>query len=1659
MTLQWEKVYVFISSTFNDMHAERDYLVKQVFPQLQEWCERRKLRLVDVDLRWGVTEADASQNKRVVQVCLERIDACRPFFLCFLGQRRGWVPDRDDISAETYAAYPCLERYAGDASVTELEILHAFVNPLHSAEQARAEHSFFYLREPETLNNLPDDVPQLREVYTNAGIADPTERRQADEQLAHWREVEIPRTERPAHTYSAEWDAGASTPEIRLPLQCPSTADRGSPAWEAALRRWSGQWAQAGVRVDLSGEITDPAGREKAEQYNAQLARGRLARFTCNDQPLAEAILADLQAAISARYSEHVEDAALTMLQRELDQQSQFLEMAGEGFIEREGDFDALDRYARDTTRGTFFLTAPGGLGKTSLLARWIDRAQLELQAGESLHYRFIGASDESTTVDALLRSLLGEIKETTGKIEEEIPSEPDKLRAALPRLLKVAGKRGKTVLVLDGLNQLESGLSDLGWLALALPDGVKLVASFKRGEPQAEAYYERLRAGGQVLMAEVRPFESLEDRRKLVRAYLSQFLKELDERHLETLIHSEGAGNPLYLKVVLAELRVFGVFGDLGAKIRGDFGCTPVEAFSGLLRRLESDPAYSPVQPERLAPRVFGWLAHAHTGLTASELGDLLVREGLLPDDKTGKQRADEAVYGLLRQVRPYLSRREGRTGFFYESFDLAVRERYARGEGQAAAHPESRTTREWHASLAEYFDAQPLRLGAGGAPNQHKLAELAYQLAHAGMGGALRRTLWDYPYMVARLEGSGIDSLIADYDLANLAEARLDPEAQRRLGLVQEALRLSTHVVHHDARQLPSQLTGRLLRFSEPEFSGLLEDTRRATAGPWLMPLKPTLTSPGGPLARTIDGHRDAITAVAVNRDSKFAASGSRDGTLRLWDLDEGKELKALRLAGDVIAAMTYTPDERHLVCVMEGSRIPVRIDLQAQTSRKVFKEYQSRELDFLAATSGGLILSAHFDGTLALWDPESGEMVDRLKPRNFVEYPQDVPVLRPAIVAAAVAPDGRHAGSATDAGELTIWDIERRLERWTTRLKGVPTLLSFSADGRTVLAGTDEGIIETRLLMDGTGLQSWQVGRNLTGMALSSNRKWLLCGFATGHVKIWDLEQAEELGTEATHLGEVRFAHRPGSERAVSFGEDTQLRVWNLGCDAHQATRASHRAEIWDLTAIEGGRFISASADTTMCVWDAEGNRIGSLRGHGGKPTHYQPPNRGVTAIDITCNDRQVIAGDSAGGLRLWNIEGERCLWSIPAHGSLVTAVRASCESQRIISASRDRSVKVWDLKTGAELAVLAGHQGYVSSVRITPDGKRAVTASSDKTLKVWNLEKYTLVQTLAGLSGEASNLVITADGKRLFSTAVKKSTGTAVWGIAVWDLDLGVEVASLETGSSGILAMAITPGGESLISGDMDGVLRVWDLEHNCLVHTIQAHSGLVLVPGGNPLYGLALAVTPDGKQVVSASVDQQLRVWDLASGHQVTSFSAESPLWSCAIATDAQTIVAGDLLGRLHFLRLENVPASEQFHAPGIRQAETPPGQPRVPDSRRQSTTKTAKPAEVKKAAPRPTPSAAQVRDPGEGKAALRTASNPGQNKERRVVLSVTAADSGDGPVVCCPACQHQFPIHRDSLGSEVHCTNPDCQAILRLDVFVARSTQPKEKKGWKLWKR
>lgn len=122
---------MFISSTFHDMHAERNLLVLDVFPELRDRLRRHRVNLRDIDLRWGISREDAVED-RVAEICLREIDACRPLFIGLLGERYGGAPGE-----------------SGAASYTELEVRHALADP----RTRRA--ALFYFRDPEALAGLP----------------------------------------------------------------------------------------------------------------------------------------------------------------------------------------------------------------------------------------------------------------------------------------------------------------------------------------------------------------------------------------------------------------------------------------------------------------------------------------------------------------------------------------------------------------------------------------------------------------------------------------------------------------------------------------------------------------------------------------------------------------------------------------------------------------------------------------------------------------------------------------------------------------------------------------------------------------------------------------------------------------------------------------------------------------------------------------------------------------------------------------------------------------------------------------------------------------------------------------------------------------------------------------------------------------------------------------------------------------------------------------------------------------------------------------------------------------------------------------------------------------------------------------------------------------
>lgn len=156
-------IRVFISSTFQDMEAERSQLITKVFPILRSKAAKRGVTLTELDLRWGISQEE-SENGKVLEICLNEIDNSRPFFIGILGDRYGWCPDINELDKNhnIEERYPWSREYIEKGkSVTEIEMQYgALCSKLYHGENVDA---YFWIKKggdksDERLNNLKESI-------------------------------------------------------------------------------------------------------------------------------------------------------------------------------------------------------------------------------------------------------------------------------------------------------------------------------------------------------------------------------------------------------------------------------------------------------------------------------------------------------------------------------------------------------------------------------------------------------------------------------------------------------------------------------------------------------------------------------------------------------------------------------------------------------------------------------------------------------------------------------------------------------------------------------------------------------------------------------------------------------------------------------------------------------------------------------------------------------------------------------------------------------------------------------------------------------------------------------------------------------------------------------------------------------------------------------------------------------------------------------------------------------------------------------------------------------------------------------------------------------------------------------------------------------------
>ncbi|NUQ65363.1 MAG: DUF4062 domain-containing protein [Pirellulales bacterium] len=660
----WKTVRVFISSTFRDMHAERDHLVRVVFPALREKLLPHRIHLDDIDLRWGVTREQADRDM-ALDVCLEQIDNARPLFIGILGERYGYVPEQ--FSVEAASKYGWVQHQTGK-SITELEILYGVLR--QHEMQARA---MFFFRDPAFLSEVPEPLRRqmaaedaesaeklavLKRVIREAGLPIPP--------VEHYpcrfaglridrRLVNFHLEEADAKALEAVAGGGMVTPEAYANL-------------DDHLREIVGKY---GV-VYLAG--LEEFGRAVLERlWNAIRDQHNLP----DEPPMAGAGERD-------------------ELAEERDYHERFMESRLRVYVGRETVQRELVAYADGGERMPCLVAGRSGSGKSAALARFATE-YAETHAGALVVPRFVGASPASTNLRLMLRRFCLELQrefqftdavQREGQATEVVPAGvPQTVHELIPRFRDFLGRvpeGRRVVLVIDALDQLDESddAHSLYWLPRDWPAHVKAMVSCV-ADPVGK---------NRILDAfEHRPHRRVEigaldanERLEIVRAVPSLSAKTLDAGQAGVLLSNPATENPLFLLVALEELRGFGSYEHLNARIRAfpNEGDTVTAIFTQVIQRLEDDFG------EELTRTVLSLLASARRGLSERELGEL-----------TASLEQGDNLFAALRQIRPYLQARGGLLDFFHRNFGRAVREHYLNTEEAQA---------DAHARLAAYFRGQ---------------------------------------------------------------------------------------------------------------------------------------------------------------------------------------------------------------------------------------------------------------------------------------------------------------------------------------------------------------------------------------------------------------------------------------------------------------------------------------------------------------------------------------------------------------------------------------------------------------------------------------------------------------------------------------------------------------------------------------------------------------------------------------------------------------------------------------------------------------------------------------------------------------------------------------------------------------------------------------
>ncbi|MDZ7958116.1 MAG: NB-ARC domain-containing protein [Aulosira sp. DedQUE10] len=306
------------------------------------------------------------------------------------------------------------------------------------------------------------------------------------------------------------------------------------------------------------------------------------------------------------------------------------------------------------------------------------------------------------------------------------------------------------------------------------------------------------------------------------------------------------------------------------------------------------------------------------------------------------------------------------------------------------------------------------------------------------------------------------------------------------------------------------------------------------------------------------------------------------------------------------------------------------------------------------------------------------------------------------------------------------------------------------------------------------------------NILAVEFSPDGTLLVTGDANGGVRLWNIEDGEQLRSFEGHTGWVWLVNFSiDGTTLVSCCGNGIINRWDLNTGQCLHTLQEETVRSWlSSFSPDGSILASCSRDNTIKLWDIHsGQCLKALQGH----------TNTIGPIDFSPDGKLLASGSEDKTVKIWDVRTGECLYTLDEHTQAVCSVSFSPNGDILASGSEDKTVKLWDVRTGRCWKTLQGQViELVWSLAFSPDAQILAIAGEASAISIWDIKTGQCIKTLSGHTTRVWSVAFSPDGQT--GECLKTPQGHSNW---IW-------------------AIAFHPHRAILASGSQDETIRLWDI---------------------------------------------------------------------------------------------------------------------------------------------------------------------------------------------------------------------------------------------------